>query len=175
MLRETREQRQLRRLAQLEQRQREEAAELQRALQRQLLVEQMQHRRVREAERMGIHLDPEEQVNFIHFLFIKSLTYLQDESMDFSPSSTNHILLLSDNFSQPSSDADVSTDNSIAATPQGTGTPTGSVVVPSRNRSGTIIARPIWDQLPPTTAAAARRVRRHRAARTATRISITIY
>ena len=163
MPRETREQRQLRRLAQLEQRQREEAAELQRALQRQLLVEQMQHRRVREAERMGIRLDPEEQVGFIHFLlFIKSLTYLKDESMDFSPSSTNHILLLSDNFSQPSSDTDVSTDNSIAATPQGTGTPTGSVVVPSRDRSGTIIARPIWDQLPPTTAAAARRVRRHR-------------
>lgn len=68
MPRETREQRQLRRLAQLEQRQREEAAELQRALQRQLLVEQMQHRRVREAERMGIHLDPEEQVDFDSFL-----------------------------------------------------------------------------------------------------------
>ena len=159
MPRETREQRQLRRLAQLEQRQREEAAELQRALQRQLLVEQMQHRRVREAERMGIHLDPEEeQVGF--FNSIKSLTYiyLQDESMDFSPNSTNHILLLSDNFSQPSSDTDVSTDNSIAATPQETGTPTGSVVVPSRDRSGTIIGRPVWD--PPNTAA--RRVRRHR-------------
>ena len=67
MPRETREQRQLRRLAQLEQRQREEAAALQRALQRQLQVEQMQHRRVREAERMGIHFDPEEeeQVGFI--------------------------------------------------------------------------------------------------------------
>ncbi|KIM37323.1 hypothetical protein M413DRAFT_277406 [Hebeloma cylindrosporum] len=133
--RETREQRQLRRMTQVEARQRDEAAALQRALQRQLQVEQMQHRRVREAERMGISFDPE------------------DESMDFSPSSTAHILLLSD---QPSSDTDVSTDNSIAATPQGSGTPTGSVVIPSRDRSGTIIARPIWDQAPTT------RVRRHR-------------
>lgn len=71
--------------------------------------------------------------------------------MDFSPAETssNRILLLSDSGSQPSnsnSDTDVSTDNSTAATPQGTGTPTGSVVIPSRDRSGTIIARPVWDQ-----------------------------
>jgi len=45
MPRETREQRQQRRIAQMEQRQREEAAHLQRALQRQLQVEQSQHYR----------------------------------------------------------------------------------------------------------------------------------
>ena len=49
--RETREQRQQRRLAQLEQRQREEAAHLQRALQRQLQVES-----VRETQRQDTRL-----------------------------------------------------------------------------------------------------------------------
>ncbi|KAF8955693.1 hypothetical protein BDZ97DRAFT_1764590 [Flammula alnicola] len=141
MPRETREQRQQRRLAQLEQKQREEAAHLQRALQRQLHVEQQHHRAaVRETQRQDARLG--------------RTTEDQDDSMDYSPaeSSTSHILLLSDSFSQPSnsnSDTDVSTDNSITATPQGTGTPTGSVVIPSRDRSGTVIGRPVWDQ--PTT------------------------
>lgn len=49
--RETREQRQQRRTALLEIRQREEAAHLQRALQRQLLAEQTQHRTARESQR----------------------------------------------------------------------------------------------------------------------------
>ena len=79
--------------------------------------------------------------------------------MDFSPGdgSTSHILLLSDSVVQPSnsnSDTDVSTDVSVAATPQVSGTPTGTVVVNSRDRSGTIIARPIWDHIPTTTGAA---------------------
>lgn len=72
--------------------------------------------------------------------------------MDFSSSETetSQILLLSDSVSQPSnsasnSDTDISTDNSLAATPLESGTPTGSVVIPSRYRSGTIIARPVWD------------------------------
>jgi hypothetical protein len=77
--------------------------------------------------------------------------------MDYSPAegSTSHILLLSDSVVQPSnsnSDTDVSTDTSIAATPQ-SGTPTGTVVVNSRDRSGTIIARPIWDHIPTTAGA----------------------
>ena len=79
--------------------------------------------------------------------------------MDFYPGdgSTSHILLLSDSVVQPSnsnSDTDVSTDVSVAATPQESGTPTGTVVVNSRDRSGTIIARPIWDHIPTTTGAA---------------------
>jgi hypothetical protein len=78
--------------------------------------------------------------------------------MDYSlaETSTSQILLLSESTSQPSnstsnSDTDISTDNSLAATPQESGTPTGSVVIPSRDRSGTIIARPIWDHPQPTT------------------------
>ena len=55
------------------------------------------------------------------------------------------------NDSAPNSDTDASTDTSIATTPLGSGTPTGSVVVPSRDRSGTIIARPVWDRPPTTT------------------------
>jgi hypothetical protein len=82
--------------------------------------------------------------------------------MDFSPgegstSVTSHILLLSDSVVQPSnsnSDTDVSTDVSVAATPQESGTPTGTVVVNSHDRSGTIIARLIWDHIPTTTGAA---------------------
>ncbi|KAF8697662.1 MYND finger, partial [Rhizoctonia solani] len=38
-----------------------------------------------------------------------------------------------------------SSDASANATPVGLGTPTGSVVVPGRDRSGTVVGRPIWD------------------------------
>ena len=75
--------------------------------------------------------------------------------MDYSPAkgSTSHILLLSDSVVQPSnsnSDTDVSTNTSVAATtPQESGT----VVVNSRDRSGTIIKRPIWDHIPTSTGA----------------------
>lgn len=51
------------------------------------------------------------------------------------------------------SDADTSTstDTSRNQTPAGSNTPTATVEVPGRDRSGTIIARPIWDTttLPP--------------------------
>lgn len=55
-------------------------------------------------------------------------------------------------------DADTSTDTSTNATPIRSGTPTGAVLVPGRERSGTVVGRPIWDQ--PT---AAPRHRAHRA------------
>lgn len=38
-----------------------------------------------------------------------------------------------------------SSDASANATPVGSGTPTGSVVVPGRDRSGTVVGRPVWD------------------------------
>ena len=91
--------------------------------------------------------------------------------MDVSAADTSAILLLADP-SHPS-DTDASTDNSIAATPQESGTPSGSVVFPGRDRSGTIIARPVWDQPQPppshghghastSTTTAGRRRQRHR-------------
>ncbi|KAK0493081.1 hypothetical protein EDD18DRAFT_1180616 [Armillaria luteobubalina] len=95
--RETREQRHARRQAIAEQRQREEAVDLARALQRQISVE----------------------------------------------TSQSNTPVTSD------TDADTSTEVSTTVTPLGSNTPTGSVVVPGRDRSGTIIARPVWDPAPP--------------------------
>ncbi|KAG6914269.1 hypothetical protein DXG01_001346 [Tephrocybe rancida] len=70
-----------------------------------------------------------------------------------SSSSTIHdaLLLLSASASTPSgSDTEMSeaSEMSSAPTPLGSGTPTGSVIFPSRDRSGTIIARPVWDNAP---------------------------
>jgi hypothetical protein len=111
--RETREQRMARRMALAEQqRQREEAAELARALQRQIQTE-------RDAE----------------------LSW-----SDFPPNNNNVTLSISDASS--STDADTSTDTSTAATPVRSNTPTGAVFVQSRDRSGTLVGRPIWDQQP---------------------------
>ncbi|TFK52053.1 hypothetical protein OE88DRAFT_1735055 [Heliocybe sulcata] len=47
--------------------------------------------------------------------------------------------------SSATSDAETSTDNSTATTPVTSGMPTGTVVIPVHERSGTIIARPSWD------------------------------
>lgn len=146
--RETREQRQQRRLAQLEQKQREDAAHLQRALARQLQVEQQAHRAaVRDSHRRN----GDDQVS-IEFTRVADLAdALQDDSMDYIAS--HGLLLLSESHpsatgstSNNNSDTDVSADTSIAVTPQGSGTPTGSVVIPARDRSGTVIGRPVWDQ-----------------------------
>jgi hypothetical protein len=41
--------------------------------------------------------------------------------------------------------SDTSNDTSPTSTPHGGNTPTGSVVVPGRDRSGTVVARPVWD------------------------------
>ena len=48
-------------------------------------------------------------------------------------------------------DADTSTDTSTNATPVRSGTPTGTVLIPGRKRSGTIVARTIWDEPNPLT------------------------
>lgn len=146
--RESKEQRYQRKL---EQRQKEDATHLQRALQRQLQAEQQLRHRQDARSRTN-----EEVLGLFSKLLAWFSVILQDVAMDYSPTETSQILLLSDSASQqsnsaPNSDTDISTDNSLAATPQESGTPTGSVVVPSRDRSGTIIARPIWDHPQPTT------------------------
>ena len=50
----------------------------------------------------------------------------------------------------PSEDteASLSTDTSVSVTPLGSGTPTGAVTVSGRDRSGTVIARRVWDATP---------------------------
>ncbi|KAF8071460.1 hypothetical protein FPV67DRAFT_1560370 [Lyophyllum atratum] len=130
MPRETREQRSARREAQLVQRQREQAAELERQRNRQPLPQ-------RGPRPPTLRLEEDSHTSLPH------TSNLHDA-----------LLLLSASSASPSgppsgSDTELSTDASTAPTPIESGTPTGSVVVPSRDRSGTIIARPIWDPAPP--------------------------
>ena len=72
--------------------------------------------------------------------------------MDISPSASGSIdILLTTSSSTPSgapSTSNSDTDMSTTATPIRSGTPTGSVVIPGRDRSGTIVARPVWDPAP---------------------------
>ncbi|KAI0636363.1 hypothetical protein C8Q77DRAFT_1192172 [Trametes polyzona] len=137
MPRETREQRLARRQAQLESRQREQEVAFARALEQQLAAE----RRLRAAE---------------------TPTHSADVSLDRQPMQTDQATPgASDSRAQ---DTDTSADTSTNATPNGGNTPTGTVVVPARDRSGTIIARPVWDQPNNTTATTATR-RPHRSSR----------
>lgn len=105
--RETREQRHARRQALAEQRTRDEANELARALQRQIRVDAVSYR-------------------VAHSIAL--LTLLQR-----------------DDIASTSDDGDTSTEVSTTTTPLRSNTPTASVVVPGRERSGTIIARRTWD------------------------------
>ncbi|THH31219.1 hypothetical protein EUX98_g2970 [Antrodiella citrinella] len=113
--RETREQRLARRQALNEARQRDQAAQLARALQRQIAADRIRAERITTV--------PQE-----------------DESMEIEQSVT-------ESQQPPSRDTDdTSAETSLNTTPVVSGTPTGTVMVPSRDRSGTIIARPVWDQ-----------------------------
>ncbi|KAH6901333.1 hypothetical protein BKA70DRAFT_1374849 [Coprinopsis sp. MPI-PUGE-AT-0042] len=127
--RETKEQRQARKAAQLEARQREEAVQLQRALQ------QTQQRMLRHDNRTLRPLDTR---------------YRDDDAMDVSPSPSESAGSLIDRSSHNStpgaSDTDMSADNSITTTPLAS-TPTSSVVIPNRDRAATLLAR-----VPPPTA-----------------------
>ncbi|OSC97825.1 hypothetical protein PYCCODRAFT_1454691 [Trametes coccinea BRFM310] len=116
MPRETREQRLARRQAQLESRQREQAAAIARALERQIASE----RALRSADSS-----------------IQSIDSSVDEPMQTEQATPG---------ASRAQDTDTSADTSTNATPNGGNTPTGTVVVPARDRSGTIIARPVWDQ-----------------------------
>lgn len=148
--RETREQRQARRDAHMLQRQREQAAQLARQLEQMQQQEQLQQQR-RVIPRPSLALAP------VHDSFpAEVVTYsssLQDETMYVSPSAngSSETFLLSTTSSNPSgapSASNSDTDMSTTATPIGSGTPTGSVIIPGRDRSGTIIARPVWDPSP---------------------------
>lgn len=131
MHRETREQRMARRQAQAELRQREQAQQLVRALQRQVVSDRTTRpdRPVQSTEvRPSSRCSP-----FVHTNTSK------DDSMDTEPTSDG----------RPSSrGTDTSTEPSSNSTPLGTNTPTGTVMVPGRDRSGTVIARPVWDPTP---------------------------
>ncbi|KAI0737115.1 hypothetical protein C8Q80DRAFT_1214800 [Daedaleopsis nitida] len=121
MPRETREQRLARRQAQNEMRQREQAAAIARALERHA------------SDRLTVR--PAD-------LSMQSVEASQEEPMQTDQATPS---------ASRAQDTDTSADTSTNATPNRSNTPTGTVVVPGRDRSGTIIARPVWDQPANTT------------------------
>ncbi|KAI0311114.1 hypothetical protein OF83DRAFT_1177890 [Amylostereum chailletii] len=130
MPRETREQRAARRQAMADQRNREQQAqaeELARALERQQLERQRRELARVEMTRISRRRPPRED---------DTIEIAADASMLSLPSSPSPAT---------DTDADTSTDTSTNHTPAGSNTPTGTVEVPGRDRSGTIIARPVWD------------------------------
>lgn len=131
MPRETREQRLARRQAQLEQRQRDEASELARALQRQIQAEHVSN-----TLSAGSYTD---------CLQDSSMTEVSTD-LDMIPESSRTPPISDTPSSNNDTDADTSTDTSTNATPVRSGTPTGTVLVPGRERSGTVVARPVWDE-----------------------------
>ncbi|KAF4596922.1 hypothetical protein EYR38_008313 [Pleurotus pulmonarius] len=162
MPRETREQRQARRMLQSEQRQRQDVDELYRALIRQQMEQQAE----------GRLAEPEvrSRVDYTHRL---ALTLPQDEAMEDGTAAAHdrnsHLAAprpgTSESTSQSNSDTDTSTDTSANTTPIGSTTPTTTVLVPGRERSGTVIGRRVWDdpQTQPTAPHTATRQRTIRA------------
>lgn len=159
--RESREHRLARRAALQEQRQREEATQLHRALQRQIAAD---------------------AANRTEFITSRIDTIQDDETMaDISnePSYSNFSVHLGQTLapvqaqvaarerpyytrhsSSSSHEADTSAETSVNPTPQGSDTPTVTVLVNARERSGTIIARRAWDD--PVIASTTIRARTHR-------------
>ncbi|KAI0293510.1 hypothetical protein B0F90DRAFT_1822026 [Multifurca ochricompacta] len=156
MPRETREQRAARKQAQAEMRARQQAADLARALERRQDMPHDGTQTIRGRSRVS------ELTIRVAAAAATTTTTEEDDRMDTSADSA----ALSDDSSAtqadisgidsptPASDAasaaagsdpDTSTDTSRHQTPAGSNTPTGAVEVPGRDRSGTIIARPIWD------------------------------
>ncbi|KAI9436117.1 hypothetical protein BJY52DRAFT_658748 [Lactarius psammicola] len=166
MPRETREQRAARKQVQAELRARQQAAELARALERRQDIPHdvtMQTIRGRSrpselTDRTVVAAAAEEDDRMD--TSVDSATLSDDSSATQADiSGVDSPTPASDTASAAaSSDPDTSTDTSRHQTPAGSNTPTGTVEVPGRNRSGTIIARPIWDP----TALAPRRTHRTR-------------
>ncbi|KAK2467229.1 hypothetical protein APHAL10511_000778 [Amanita phalloides] len=127
--RETREQRQARRLAHAEQRQREEAAALARALQRQVQFEQLQQRLQNEQLRLQ-RLRNTQGIN-------GDGTFV-DEILDLLPNRirARATLAITDGRQAP---GNTNSDNEQASDAV-------TAIGPARDRSGTIVARSAWDE-----------------------------
>ena len=158
MPRETREQRLARRQAQNEARQRDQVLQLQRALR--LAADRSEVVVEGSATIQEVH---EVRILFYAVCIVLITLYAQDDSMEVEPTTTER--------SRPGSrDADTSTETSSNATPAGSNTPTGTVMVPGRDRSGTIIARPVWDPTPTAAATTSHHHRRNH--RISTRLAV---
>ncbi|KAG2087641.1 hypothetical protein BD769DRAFT_1632415 [Suillus cothurnatus] len=137
--RESREHRLARRAALQEQRQREEATQLHRALQH-------------DATMADIGTEPSYSNISVNLDQTPAPVQVQVATRE-RPYYTRH-------SSSSSHEADTSVETSINPTPQGAETPTVTVLVNARERSGTIIARRAWDD--PVTAPTTIRTRAHR-------------
>ena len=145
MPRETREQRIARRQAQAEQRQRDQAAQLSRALQRQIVDDDFgRYDRSTPSvidtyvAQVSPHFTQSPQQMITHHPLTKDEP-MTDVTQD-PPSSAASV------------DSTTSAETSFGSTPVRSITPVGTVTVSVRERSGTIIARPRWDSTlaPPT-------------------------
>ncbi|KAA1467283.1 hypothetical protein DENSPDRAFT_234171 [Dentipellis sp. KUC8613] len=143
--RETREQRAARRQAQAEQRTRQQAQELARALERQQIARSDFERIAR--RRTGRATADETTTEDDDMPLADPVPARLDRSNASSPSPPPDPQSAA---ASVDTDADTSTDISTNTTPAGSNTPTGAVEVPGRDRSGTIIARPVWDHNAPT-------------------------
>ena len=76
-------------------------------------------------------------------VFTTELGFISEASLSHTPPIA---YTRSSTTSANDTDADTSTDTSTNATPVQSGTPTGTVLVPGRERSGTVVARPVWDE-----------------------------
>ncbi|KAG8212838.1 hypothetical protein J3R82DRAFT_11139 [Butyriboletus roseoflavus] len=147
--RESREQRLARRQALAEQRQRDGAAELTRALQRQIAAEESVRQEHTHAE-VNAFIDEDVSMVDVSVDGTSDISIIMDvSSQPVSIPVTSHQRRSYGRHSSPSPreiDTDTSADTSTNATPSSR-TPTATVVN-GRERSGTIIARPMWDEPP---------------------------
>lgn len=160
--RESREQRLARRAALQEQRQRDEAAQLHRALQRQIAADAA-NRSEFVASRVDLIQDDATMADIGAEPSYSDISVHTDSTpAPVQPVAARERPYYTRRHSSSSHDADTSADTSINPTPQGTDTPTVTVtvLVNARERSGTIIARRAWDD--PVTAPATLRARPHR-------------
>lgn len=159
--RESREHRLARRAALQEQRQREEATQLHRALQRQIAADAANRTEfitsridpIQDDETMADISNEPSYSNFSVRLGQTPTPGQVQVAARERPYYTRH-------SSSSSHEADTSAETSVNPTPQGSDTPTVTVLVNARERSGTIIARRAWDgpSIAPTTI----RARTHR-------------
>ncbi|KAG1741586.1 hypothetical protein EDD22DRAFT_307406 [Suillus occidentalis] len=159
--RESREHRLARRAALQEQRQREEATQLHRALQRQIAADAANRTEfitsridpIQDDETMADISNEPSYSNFsVRLGQTPALGQVQVAARE-RPYYTRH-------SSSSSHEADTSAETSVNPTPQGSETPTVTVLVNARERSGTIIARRAWDG--PVIAPTTIRARTHR-------------
>lgn len=159
--RESREHRLARRAALQEQRQREEATQLHRALQRQIAADAA-NRTEFITSRIDTIQDDETMADVGNEPSYSNISVHLGQTPASAQVAARERPYYTRHSSSSSHEADTSAETSINPTPQGTDTPSVAVLVNGRERSGTIIARRAWDEpvtVPTTIRARAHRVR----------------